>query len=154
MTASVMTAIEEASERQLRRDFALPEEEVEFLEAPGRDWETIVVSDGGAPALWLLIYGVSVPPGLEARDTPGQALPSVTMAFRVTGYPGAALDMVYVFPPLARASRTNIGGLTDFPLDGRVFQQWSRHYQYDPAAHELIGHFRLAQTWLEKEASS
>lgn len=151
-----MTAAEvlphEAPERKLRRQFALPEDDVELLDACGLPWETVVLMENGQRALWLFVPDVPVPRGLEARDKPGVPLDTATMGFRVTGYPGANLDMVYLYPPLARVSRSPIGALSDLQLDGRTFQQWSRHYAFDPATNTLFGHFRTAQTWLEKEA--
>jgi hypothetical protein len=152
-----MTATEALSPaapaRALRRHFALPEEDAEAFDSLGLPWETVRCADNGQQADWLLVLDVPVPLGLGARESPANPLPTATIAIRVTGYPGANLDMVYVNPPLARISQTPIGGLGDVPLDGRTFQQWSRHYQYDPATHCLIGHYRTAMTWLEKEAS-
>jgi len=142
----------EAPERQIRRQFALPEDDVELLESCGLPWETVVMVENGQRSLWLFVHDVPLPPAIEARDQPGVPLVTATMGFRVTGYPGANLDMVYLNPPLARVSRSPIAALSDFQLDGRIFQQWSRHYPFDPATHTLFGHFRTAQTWLEKEA--
>lgn len=142
-----------APERQLRRHFALPEEDVELLDASGLPWETVMFPQNGQQVLWVFVHDVPVPRGLEARDLPDEPLVTVTMAFRVTGYPGGALDMVYVCPPLARVNRRPIGALSDTRLDGVTFQQWSRHYAFDSASHSLFGHFRTAQSWLEKEAS-
>lgn len=139
-------------ERKLRRQFALPEDDVELLDGCGLPWETVVLVENGQRSLWLFVHDVPLPRGLEARDQPCVTLDTATLGLRVTGYPGANLDMVYLYPPLARVSRSPIGALSDLQLDGRTFQQWSRHYAFDPATNTLFSHFRTAQTWLEKEA--
>lgn len=151
-----MTAVSSPSleppERTLRRQFHLPEDDVEMLDASGFPWETVVVLDGGSQVLWLLVQEVPVPHGLEARDASQQSPSTITIGIRVTGYPGASLDMAYIHPPLARTSRAAINGLSDLSLDGRTFQQWSRHYAFDTATHSLFGHLRTALSWLEKAA--
>ena len=153
MTAAGAVEAPVTPERELRRHFALPEEDVENLNSSGLRWETVRCTDRAQQVDWVIILDVPVPAGLEARDAPHQPLPTVDMAIRVTGYPDAALDMVYVYPPLARASRNPIGGLTELTIDARAFQQWSRHYRYDVNTNCLFSHFCTACTWLEKAAS-
>jgi hypothetical protein len=59
----------------------------------------------------------------------GYQVNAATVAIRLEGgYPLAALDMMYVFPPLQRLDGRPIVR-TDViqPLDGKDFQRWSRH---------------------------
>jgi len=148
----VALVTEPAPEPTLRRQFHLPEEDIELFDGTGLPWETVVLSEGGQQALWLFIHEEPVPEGLEARDNPAVRLAALTMGFRVTGYPGAKLDMVYIHPPLARVNHRPSGGLGDINLDSLTFQQWSRHYPFDPETNTLFTHYRTAETWLEKEA--
>lgn len=128
-----------------RRQFQLPEEDVAALDSSGYHWETIVA----AGVRWLLVHDWPVPPGLTATR--------VIAAVRVvTGYPAAALDMIYLNPPLQRRDGQTIPGLSNLLLDGSTYQQWSRHYT--PANPWRIGlddvssHLRAAEEWLRRAA--
>ena len=46
----------------------------------------------------------------------------------VAGYPAAALDMIYLHPPLQRSDGQAIPAVSTCLLDGTTYQQWSRHY--------------------------
>jgi hypothetical protein len=127
----------------LRRQFALPDEDVEYLEALGLPWETILV---GA-VCWVLVHTFPLPSGFTSAK--------VTIAVRiVANYPGAALDMIYVFPPLSRADGKAIPSLSAFALDGKTFQQWSRHYTatnpWRVGIHTLGSHMHAAEEWLAR----
>jgi hypothetical protein len=129
-----------------RREFQVPEEDVETLDATGLPWETV---KGGA-VQWLLIQDWPVPPGFNVQ--------LVTLGIRVVqGYPAAALDMVYVHPPLKRADGGSIAAVTETVVDGRVFQQWSRHFSpqnpWRPDVDNIGTFLRLASTWFEKAVS-
>jgi len=141
MTAS----LDKQASVQLRRQFQPPEEDVAALDTSGCPWETIVAEG----VRWLLVHEWPVPPGLTATR--------VTAAVRiVTGYPAAALDMIYLNPPLQRSDGQAILGLSTLLLDGGTFQQWSRHYT--PANPWRIGvddvssHLRAAEEWLRRAA--
>jgi Prokaryotic E2 family E len=69
---------------------------------------------------WLLIHDRPVPGGYNATT-------AITALLIAPGYPDAALDMAYYCPPLARSDGRSINNLADQPLDGKVFQRWSRH---------------------------
>lgn len=127
----------------LRRQFALPEEDVEYLDALGLSWETIIEGQVG----WVLIHAFPLPSGFNQSK--------VTLAIRiVANYPGAALDMIYVSPPLARSDGKAIGALSPFSLDGKVFQQWSRHYTaanpWRVGIDSLGTHVHAAEEWLAR----
>lgn len=132
------------AEPPLRREFALPEEDEIHLEARGLPWETIV-SQGSR---WLLIHEFPLPPGYSHR--------TVTVAVQITpAYPTAALDMVYVFPALARQDGLPIGALTPTILDGQGYQRWSRHRSgenpWRPGIDDLAAHLALVEEWFARE---
>lgn len=129
----------------LRRDFTLPDVDIQFLEEYGRPWEA--VKDG---SLWVLVNNFPIPRGY-AQD-------EVTAAIRIeTGYPeDAALDMVYFYPPLSRTDGQKIGASDSMqPIDGKQYQRWSRHYT---AEHPFVRgqdnlgtHILTIEDWLARE---
>jgi hypothetical protein len=128
-----------------RRQFVLPDEDTVALNADGCSWETIVVSG----ARWLLVHDWPVPAGLTASH--------VTVAIRiVAGYPAAALDMIYVHPALQRRDGRAIPGLSTMLLDGKTFQQWSRHYTaanpWRIGLDDVASHLHAAEEWLRRTA--
>lgn len=94
----------------LRRQFNPLPQDLEFLEEYGLPWETII--EGSA---WVLLHEFPTPAGYTQ--------PRVTAAIRIeTGYPQAALDMVY-FSPRSRG-KTAKGSGRRMPcnsLTGRPF---------------------------------
>lgn len=128
---------------ELRRDFQLPPEDVQFLEDYGLPWETI--SDG---SLWVLIH--------EFR-TPGYNHEKATAAIRIeTGYPHAALDMVYFYPPLARQDGRPINATEGTQsIGGKSYQRWSRHRTpqnpWVVGQDNLGSHIILIEDWLARE---
>ena len=148
--------METVNERLLRREFDLPAEDEEYLDGRGVEWETAVVMEGGSRALWLFVYEFPLPPGYCAvADEARTNLTTATLGVRVTGYPAGALDMAYFYPPLRRTDGRAIPNLGDIALDGKVFQQWSRHYT--PANPFRVGidsigtHLSLVEEWLRRE---
>ena len=129
----------------LRRDFELLPEDAQFLDDYGLEWETII--DGSQ---WVLIH--EFPSQHE-----GYNHSKVTIAIMlVTGYPNAALDMVYVHPPLARKDGQRINA-TEHPqsIAGQTFQRWSRHrtaiHPWRPG-HDGVGtHIFLIEDWFARE---
>lgn len=102
----------------LRREFDLPPDDVAFLDGYNRPWETMV--DGSQ---WVLIHDFNT-------QHDGYNSAAVTVAIRIeTGYPLAALDMVYVHPHMARRDGQPIGRTEALqPIHGVEYQRWSRHY--------------------------
>src|SRR4051812_39332109 len=95
----------------------MPEADEEYLNASGYDWETIII---GNDARWLLVHGMPVFGGYSCK--------TANRALRIQGgYPDTQIDMVYFFPPLSRVDGKAVPNLTDFQLDGKMWQQWSRH---------------------------
>lgn len=127
-----------------RRQFELPAEDEEFLNHYGCPWETFVEGSH-----WLLIH--------EFPTHAGYNHARVTAAIRIeTGYPNAALDMVYFSPALARTDGRTIGATQSVQqLDGKSFQRWSRHRTSQNPwvnSRDNIGtHVILIEDWLERE---
>jgi hypothetical protein len=108
--------IELADGTKLRRHFTLPDEDVDCLDALGFKWET--VADGGAK--WLVIYSYPIPAGYNHG--------TADLALRIPpSYPDDQIDMVYFRPALALATNKAIRNLSNTAIDGKAFQQWSRH---------------------------
>ena len=96
----------------MRRQFALPEFDVKYLDTTGIDWETIVEP---RDSRWLLLSSWPVPAGYTAEQ--------VTVALLIpAGYPDSQIDMAYFDPHLARQDGKAIGALATHNLDGRTFQ--------------------------------
>ena len=129
----------------LRRQFALPEEDVDYLDILGLDWETIIEGRGR----WVLIQDHPLPAGYTANHT--------NVAIQVApGYPTAPLDMAYFYPALRLSSGRAIPtSQTQQQLDGKVWQRWSRHRTaanpWRPGIDNLKTHHFLIQAWLERE---
>lgn len=131
----------------MRRQFSLPAEDMEWLESLALDYE--LIAENGIPR--VVIYGVPTPPGYNASR--------VDVNIRVeTGYPDAALDMVYFFPALSLSDGRQIGAVSPDTFDGKNWQRWSRHRTpanpWRPGLDSLSTHFGLIQNWLEREVVS
>ncbi|MBL7738477.1 MAG: multiubiquitin domain-containing protein [Chitinophagaceae bacterium] len=130
--------------KSLRRDFALLEEDEEFLIGLGLDWEAAQLADGR----WVFIHGHPVPEGYNVRH--------VLVGAKITpGYPTAQLDMLYFYPALQRIDGQPINNLSPVAADGKIFQQWSRHRTgvnpWRPGIDNLSTHIPLAEAWLSSE---
>ena len=127
----------------MRREFMLPEADEIMLTAQGLSWET--VSSGGQ---WVLLHEFPLPPGYNVS----QADVAISIS---AGYPDAGLDMVYFFPPLARADGKFINNLALMIIDNRTWQRWSRHRTpqnpWRPGMDDLSTHLGLVEDWLVRE---
>lgn len=129
----------------LRREFALPGQDQAFLDAYGCPWETL--ADGSQ---WVLLHEF---PTLANGYEPH----SVIAAIRIeTGYPKAALDMVYFFPAIRRKDGKPIGATQGTQnIDGKIFQRWSRHYTKEHpwviGENSLETHIYTIEDWLRRE---
>jgi hypothetical protein len=77
--------------RENRRQFVLSGGDAVFLNSLGLSWETLCAAN----RMWVLIYGVPVPPGFQVA--------AVNVAIEIApGYPMSQLDMAWFDPPLER----------------------------------------------------
>lgn len=129
----------------MRRQFDLPEDDIEHLDARGLPWE--IIPERGVQ--WLIIHDFPVPAGYNHRR--------VAVAVRITpGYPTAPLDMAYFYPALARMDGRPIGATSARQqLDGKNWQRWSRHRTREnpwrPGVDSIATHLALVEHWLRRE---
>ncbi len=127
-----------------RRDFALPQEDIAWLEATGLAFELIAVDN----VLRVVVYGFPVPPGYNCNE--------VDVNVRIeSGYPEAQVDMVYVHPPLARVDGVAIDNISNDSFDDKSWQRWSRHRTatnpWRTGIDNLSTHFGLIEHWFVRE---
>lgn len=130
----------------MRRQFTLPVEDMEWLEALGKPYE--LASESGV--LRVVIYELAVPVGYNVEV--------VTANVRIDpGYPDSQIDMVYFFPALALRNGRPLRAITPDTFDGKTWQRWSRHRTpanpWRPGIDNLATHFALVQDWLERETT-
>ena len=130
----------------MRREFALPERDLEYLEERGLAWEA--VRDGRLGR--VVIHDYPLPSGLKP-DT-------VSLNVRIEpGYPETQIDMVYFYPHVARIDAKAIGALATDEFDGKAWQRWSRHRTSDNpwrrGVDDISTHMQLVRYWLERELS-
>jgi hypothetical protein len=100
----------------MRREFQLPPEDEDCLNANGYAWEAIIENN----TKWLIIHAYPIPAGYNVR--------TAILALRIPpSYPDDQIDMVYFNPALALLSGRGIGALSMTTIDAKPFQQWSRH---------------------------
>jgi hypothetical protein len=126
----------------VRRDFSLPEDDENHLKAQGFEWDTILEGN----VRWLIIRHYPIPVGYNVA--------TADAALRIQPlYPDVQIDMVYFFPQL-QSSRP-IGALTMHPLEGKQYQQWSRHRTaanpWRPGIDNLGTHLLQVDSWLARE---
>ena len=130
----------------LRRDFKLPEEDVDCLDALRRKGETLATEG----TKWLFISGYSIPAGYDHE--------TADLALRIPpSYPDDQIDMVYFSPPLALKSGKAIRQLSPVTIDGKSYQQWSRHRRaanpWRPGLDNVGTHLLQVDDWLRRELS-
>jgi hypothetical protein len=138
--------IDLAAPTKLRRDFTLPEEDVDCLDALHFKWETL--AEGGAK--WLVICAYSIPTGYNHN--------TADLALRIPpSYPDDQIDMVYFSPALALTNGKAIRQLSPVTIDGKSYQQWSRHRTaanpWRPGLDNLGTHLLQVDDWLRRELS-
>lgn len=129
-----------------RRQFSLPEEDQDWLDACGLEYD--LINEGGV--LRVVLDAFPTPPGYNHSH--------VQANVRIdAGYPDSQIDMVYFHPPLARLDGRPIGALCNDNFDGKVWQRWSRHRTganpWRPGVDSLATHFALVESWLSREFS-
>jgi len=128
-----------------RRDFDLPEEDLEYLESLGLNWETLCEGN----MRWLLMPDHKVPDGYNVEK-------ATVALFISPSYPADGLDMVYFHPSLMRKDGKPIGATgATATIKGMAFQRWSRHYTpnnpWRPGVDNVSTHMALVDEWLARE---
>jgi|SRR5579871_548658 len=129
----------------MRRQFQLTEEDEACLTARGLQWETVV--EASNKTKWFIVHDYSVPEGYTHR--------SASVALRIPpSYPDEQIDMAYFSPPLALLSGAAIKQLTMTTIDGKPYQQWSRHRTpenpWRPGLDNVCTHLLQTDTWLQR----
>ena len=129
----------------LRRQFDLPAEDIAFLDRYGCQWETIIDRSH-----WLLLHDFYTQ---HDGYNPDSAIAAIPIA---TGYPKAALDMVYFNPAITRKDGAAIGATQHTEtVDGKPFQRWSRHRTSENpwiiGQDNIETHVFLIEDWLVRE---
>ncbi|MEX2205428.1 MAG: E2/UBC family protein [Myxococcota bacterium] len=129
----------------MRRDFQLPDNEVEALDALGLKWEA--VRDGRLGR--VVIYDFPIPAGLK----PDAAAVNLRIE---PGYPDSQIDMAYFFPAIEREDGLPIAAIAQDQFDEKVWQRWSRHRtQQNPwrrGVDDISTHLGLVRSWLDRES--
>lgn len=127
-----------------RREFDLRPEDETFLDSLGLVWEAIVFQNLN----YVIIRGAQLPDGYNVKHA------DIAMRLDPT-YPRTQIDMAFFSPGLSRADKYPINRLTPLVIDGKSFQQWSRHRSSDNPWREGIDcletHFYFVMYWLENE---
>jgi len=130
----------------MRRDFALPEQDTDFLDSNGLVWETVRDANG----LWVIIYSYTIPNGYNH--------PKVNLALKIeAGYPVSQIDMVYFNPGLQKVNGNSnpIKALANMNIVGATWQRWSRHRTgenpWRPGLDDISTHLQMVNHWLERE---
>lgn len=130
----------------MRREFRLPEGDESGLDARGMPWEAVI--DSGAR--WIFVHDFPIPPGYNCE----KAVAAVRIG---PSYPDEQLDMVYFSPALSLGSGRAIAAVTPMSIDGKQFQQWSRHRTAEnpwrPGLDDLSSHLLQVSSWLDREVT-
>lgn len=120
----------------------LPDEDIEYLNDgfPGQ-WENI--SENGMQGIVIKDYELPQGYTVDKADL---------MVLIPPEYPVGELDMFYFSPDLARKDGKGIGNLAPTPHFSRSWQQWSRHYDWEPGQHNLISHISFIHNQMKFDA--
>ena len=127
-----------------RRDFSLPQDDLNWLCETGKRFE--LVAEGNV--LRVVLYNFPVPSGYDRKE--------VDVNIRIEpGYPDTQIDMVYVYPHLARIDGRPIAAIAQDRFEGKDWQRWSRHRTpanpWRPGIDNLSTHFELVEEWFSRE---
>ena len=99
---------------------------------------------GGIYKKALLIKDLRLPNGFDPKMAD-------LMVLIPSGYPGSALDMFYFDPHLKRLDGSEIHALAEESHFERLWQRWSRHYQWEAGKDSLVGHVEFVKRQLHDE---
>lgn len=135
----VLMPKEQKDGKGVRQNFTLPEEDIDTLNEMGLLWEAL-----SQPAMWLIIYDYPIPEGYNVRKA--------LVALQITSsYPATQIDMAHFHPPLKKNNGKEISTVTNHMIDGKLFQQWSRHRnsgEWKPGVDCIATHLALVDNWL------
>ena len=127
----------------MRRQFLLSEMDECSLTARFTSWETIIENN----TKWAIIPEYPIPEGYNYL--------SVAAAVRIPpSYPDEQIDMIYFYPTLALTNGRAINALSQLTIDGKQYQQWSRHRKpedWRPGVDNISTHLAQADDWLQRE---
>ena len=129
----------------MKREFALPEQDMDFLDSSGYNWETIKNGSGN----WVIIHDYPVPNGYN--------VPIVNVALKIDqGYPVSQIDMAYFSPPLELINgKPQPAARSNLIIQGQTWERWSRHRTgqnpWRPGLDDISTHLQLVDHWLERE---
>ncbi len=125
-----------------RRQFKLPASDVQFLDNLGLRWETVVNGSH-----WLLIRDYPIPEGYNVRQA--------DIALLIPAqYDAVQIDMASFCPALSKLNGRSISAVAGIHIDGRNFQQWSRHRkpnEWVPGVDNISTHLFLVENWLAND---
>ncbi len=134
---------EQKDGRGTRKAFSLPAEDADYLNNRGLQWEALI--ENGLN--WVIIYDFPITIGYNTEK--------VDVALQITpSYPATEIDMAYFYPQLIKTSSRPISATSQQPIDGRIYQRWSRHRnpgEWRPGIDNIATHLILVENWLEKE---
>jgi hypothetical protein len=127
----------------MRRDFALPESDTDYLDSLGLKWETFSCEGN-----WAIVHDYPLPGGYNVQHA--------SLGLKIDpGYPVSQIDMVYFSPHIHRTDGKSIGALAMQIINGTQWQRWSRHRTaanpWRVGVDEIATHLILIQHWLERE---
>lgn len=135
----VLQPKEQQEGRGNRKQFVLPEEDMETLKQLAIPWETVTSGNH-----WLIIYGYPIPDGYNVKQA--------DIALMIPpSYPASQIDMAYFSPALVKKSGRPIGAIANQSIDGKTFQRWSRHRapnEWTPGIDCVATHLCLVDNWL------
>ena len=135
----------EASASTQQRQFPLQEQDVEFLDSLGLEWEAVLEGK----KQWLIVRGYELPAGCNGSH--------VDSALDIPrSYPAEQIDMFYCLPKVTRADGSALPQTEATQnILGTTFQRWSRHRKsaddWDPATDCVESQFELVEEALCRE---
>lgn len=125
-----------------RRQFKLPPPDIQFLDTLGLRWETVVNGN-----YWLIIHDYPIPEGYNVRKA--------DVALMIPAqYDAVQIDMASFCPALGKTNGRGINAVSETRIDGRSFQQWSRHRkpnEWVPGVDSISTHLFLVDNWLAND---
>ena len=123
--------------------FELLPEDVQYLDSNYLNrWRKEAQSDSGV--LGLFIDNFEIPSGYKEKH-------STLMIIVPSGYPGTKIDMFFFYPALTKSNGNKIGAVAQANQFNSTWQQWSRHYEWEPGKDSIVSHIEYIKRELEAE---